>query len=186
MNIEMKDTKQVLISLAIFITAMFAPRADAKRDVTDIDRKIMAAREKIKDQRCHRAQMVKRIVENNSDYKYVFENAAKVQRLRKINERLISRACDIVHGNSKSGVVVVAHTPMVFMLYAHKYPEINSLKTLYESNDYEIKHYEYHLDKIIKYEQTVKNHYDSIMYVEIDKFQRMIDSLLNEKNLRLK
>lgn len=181
MGIAMNDTSKILISMAVFISAMFAPHAAAQTDMGRINMEIRATRDKIAAQRIHRDKMVRRMLERNSDYRHVTERAGHVRQLRAKNEELISRACDIVRSKNKSGMVLVAHSPMVFMLYSQQYSDIGSLRNLYEFNNREIKMYEKHLEKIDGLELRVKNHCDSIMHAEIDKYQLILDSLLNEK-----
>ena len=177
----MNDTKKILISMAVFISAMFAPHADAQTDMSDINRQIRVTREKIAEQRRIRDKRVRHMLERNSDYRYVTERAGQVRKLHAKNEQLVARACDVIRHKNKSGMVLVAHSPMVFLLYSQEYPEIGSMRNLYEFNVREIKIYERHLEKIDGYELRVKNHCDSIMHAEIDKYQLMLDSLLNEK-----
>lgn len=177
----MNDTKKILISMAVFISAMFAPHADAQTNIANINMQIRVTRDKIAEQRVRRDKMVRHMLERNSDYRHVTERAGRVRQLHVKNEELISRACNIVREKNKPGMVLVAHSPMVFMLYSQKYPDVGSLRDLYELNNREIKKYEYHLKKIDGYELRVKNHCDSIMHAEIDKYQLMLDSLLDEK-----
>lgn len=177
----MIDTKKILMSVAMFMMAMSAADAQAPDGVVEINRGIWNARQQIEKQRTLRATRVKNELLRNSDYRYVSEHADEVAKLRRENERLVARACEVVRRNNLPKFVLVAHSPMVFMLYSSKYHEVSSLRGMYDYNCRQITIYERRLDKIRGLEQRVKNRHDSIMYEQINRYQLMIDSLLNEK-----
>jgi len=177
----MNNQRKILLSTALFIASMFGANAQSSGDIHKINNQIQDAREQIEKLRTARPKRINKELMRNDDYRYIQKHGDKVSELRRMNEQLISRACDIVRKRSLPRFVLVARTPMVFMLYASKYSEVSSLQNIYEINCRTISLYERRLKKIDGLEQRVKNHHDSIMHAEIDRYQLMIDSLLNEK-----
>ncbi len=161
--------------------SMFGTNAQSVNNVHDINNQIWNARQQISKLREEKPKRINNELRKNDDYKYVREHSAEIAKLRRANEQIIDRACAIVKEKNKTGFVLIARTPMVFMLYSSKYWGISSLHTMYDINAGKISLYEQRLKKIDGLTQRVKNHHDSIMHAEIDKYQLMIDSLLNEK-----
>ncbi|GEM_PF-2510416 len=177
----MTDTKKILMSVAMFVIGIAASEAQSVSDLYDIDVQIRHAREQIDMARKYREKQIKNTLYRNSDYRYVAEHSKEVAALRRQNEQLVARACEIVRRKNLPKVVLVAHSPMVFMLYSSKYPEVSSLRGMYDYNCRQITIYQRRLEKIGGMELQVKNQYDSVMYEQINRYQLMIDSLLNEK-----
>jgi len=177
----MNTQRKILLSLTMFIVSMFGINAQSANNIYNINSQIHNARNQIERLRMARSKRINGELMRNADYRYIQEHSAEVAELRHTNKQLIKRACAFVARQSNNRIALVAQTPMVFTLYASKYPEVSSLYNTYQFNCQLIAIYERRLEKIDGLEQRVKNHHDSIMHAEIDKYQLIIDSLLNEK-----
>ena len=170
--------KDVLLPIAMFVLTMFGGPVYAQSTVVEINAAINRTRQEITELREKNPRLIHRALRQNPHYRYVMDYRDDVDSLRRENVRLIARAYDIVHRQNKN--CLVPRNAMIFMLYSNL-PWVSSLGTRYEMNCQQIKKYERHLAECKDFPQSVKNHYDSIMYVEIDRRQKLIDSLLNAK-----
>lgn len=175
----MNNTKQIFIAMAMFVMMWGATNAHAQtkqEDIYNLDCQIHNLRREITDIRAQNQKNIQRALRKNRNYRYVMYYAADVDSMRRMNKRLLDEACDKIRRNHPNTIIV--NTPFIFIQYSS---ELSSSHALYNINRTHINLYEKAKAELNGFEQSVKNHFDSIMHSEIERRQLMMDSLLNEK-----
>lgn len=175
MNIK----KQILISTAIFVAAMFGENsANGQTPLDLVNREIAQTRHSIDSVRNAYAGAMAYQMRKNANYRYVRNNARDVDTLERKNERLLDYAIELIR-RAQPGVFIL-RTPVVFIMYRN-IPGVASVERMYNNNKSRISKYKRCVAAFGPEYQVIKNKCDSAMHAKIEMYQLRMDSLLNRK-----
>lgn len=173
----MNDTKKILIATAMFVLMSTGAGASTQSDISFINAQICHARRHIEQLRARRADSEKCRVSAR-----LSECVREREMLCAKNDSILSAACDIARKMKRMSVV--AKSTMVFMTYSHD-ARICRLHDYYDTNMRRIHDLDRKIERMRNWLRNTGFSADSAMYREIDRYQLMIDSLLNEKMKRV-
>ncbi len=175
----MMYNKKFLLSIALVIYGFVDNAACGQNTVYDIDRQIRNTRNEIDALRTNQPKRIHDCMMRNSDYRYVQDHQTEIEKLRRENEELLSRAQAMVR-RANRGIIFVPNNAMIFSQFC-RVPGVSSMGTVYSNNRHRIYQFEQRKLRAADARRQIKISCDSAMYAKIDMCQMRIDSLLNIK-----
>lgn len=173
-----KFNKKVWLSVILYMAGAVGNDAGAQTCLFEINAQINNARRKIEMLRATHGREIEKHMRCNNDYLYICEHGAEIDSLRAINERLIRDAAAIIRKTKP--MAICPNSSATFSLNKD-IPRVAAMGQYYDFNLRQIQIFEQRRDRFRDIQQRIRNKCDSAMYAEIDRYQILIDSLLNEK-----